>query len=333
MDSSEPQNIPEDQARPPLIERDPHSYLLNNIVDALARARYGSSFIELEKKEKNGGRDYEIASRQLSEVIHGAISVTGDIYKDTKEWLDLPDRSQLDFLDWLKNKNAGFKSRYENFERSVDGLDIDLSAADKIDQYNRIEQQKKAKALEVEEVTSKIEDLSETELRNEISRRVLNALGKLIISPVADGSALQGYGRPTRDSSLASSYFRYLKLMNEDEQVTGVQVELFGVFNYHFESFRTFDGPDFKSSNNRYYFIPVDSIQPAVVSTESFIDRANKVNPNFQLENEGSDPSFKIANLQDLRDALAVVRDSDWFIKEVIYNTPHQYWGRSGLTE
>lgn len=106
------------------------------------------------------------------------------------------------------------------------------------------------------------------------------------------------------------------------------------------------------SADNRYYYIPQDPIQPSVVSTESFIARAHRVNPqmaeggflpeliteavtaeNQPIDEASGQPRSKIANLQDLRDALNIVRGGDWFVREIIEMTPKEYWGRPGLTD
>lgn len=185
---------------------------------------------------------------------------------------------------------------------------------------------------------------------------------------------------------LMCSYVRFTKAFEQDEQV-GVRLELLGLmgsgsmyvalkpeldrqaqevarmnpeqraefkkFTQEMESLRVAIEQDgLTPADNRYYFIPLDPIQPAIVSTESFISRAYRVNPQAAerallpeliaeaqeeqtapIEPISGQPRWKVANLQDLRDIATIVRGYKSFVKEIIQRTPTIYWGRSGLTE
>ena len=101
-----------------------------------------------------------------------------------------------------------------------------------------------------------------------------------------------------------------------------------------------------------YYFIPSNPLEPAIVSTESFISRAHRANPQAAervllpkvisdaideqeavIESMTGQPKWKTANLQDLRDVVTIVRGYKGFVKEIIQRTPSINWGRPGLTE
>lgn len=105
-------------------------------------------------------------------------------------------------------------------------------------------------------------------------------------------------------------------------------------------------------ADNRYYFIPMGEDGHAVVSTDSFITRASRANPetadrllgeNTVAEIEKRDsadfdpvtglPRLRDATLQDLRDAAAIVRGYADSVKDIIGVTPKDNWGRPGLTE
>lgn len=228
-----------------------------------------------------------------------------------------------------------------------------------------------------------IEGLPEQELRRETVDRINDTLGNLPFGPVADGTGTFGFKRAEQDlPPLRCSYFQFSKAYEADRQV-GVQIALFGVFGASLLSFykstieeklkadlsdeeRKALDQDVKNlrileqsaakdgiapAENRYYFIPSNPVQPAVVSTESFIARAHKVNPqaaervflselidhelsaeNQPMDKDSGQPRSKIANLQDFRDALAIVRGGDWFVREIIEVTPKEFWSRPGLT-
>lgn len=234
-----------------------------------------------------------------------------------------------------------------------------------------------------------IDGLSESELRRETVERVNTVLGELPVGPVADGTATDGYDRKEQGlSSLSCSYFQFSKAYEGKKQV-GVQIALLGLGDIDMPTFslgydkrelakrlketpssdkdkeelaklinrvRLLEGSVAKDgiapADNRYYFIPLDPVQPAVVSTESFLARAHRVNPQMAergflpeviveakkgeaqpIDEESGQPRSKIANLQDLRDTLAIVRGGDWFVKDIIGVTPKQNWGRLGLTD
>lgn len=234
-----------------------------------------------------------------------------------------------------------------------------------------------------------IDSLSESELRQETIERINTVLGEYRVGPVADGTATDGYDRKEQGlSSLSCSYFQFSKAYRGEEQV-GVQIALLGLGDVDIPTFslgyykeelnkRLKKAPSsdedkqeltklidqvrrleesvakdgIAPADNRYYFIPLDSVQPAIVSTESFMARAHRVNPqmaergflpeviaeakgaeNQPIDEASGQPRSKIANLQDLRDALAIVRGGDWFVKDIIGVTPKKNWGRPGLTD
>ncbi len=185
---------------------------------------------------------------------------------------------------------------------------------------------------------------------------------------------------------LHCSYARFTKAFERDEQ-SGVRLELLGIMESgsvyaaikpefdekakrvsemsleEREDFEKFvltmevlkvaiDKDGLVPAENRYYFIPSNPLEPAIVSTESFISRAHRANPEATervllpetiseaLEEQkatidpiSGQPTWRAANLQDLRDATTIVRGYKNFIKEIIQKTPSNYWGRPGLTE
>ena len=159
-----------------------------------------------------------------------------------------------------------------------------------------------------------IESLSVQELRQESIDRVNNTLDNLPIGPVADGTATFGFRRKKQGlPELMCSYIQYSKVFREERQV-GIQVSLLGMFEGHtLAVYQNIVERDLKKSeqlnddekadlgrsiqtlrrlqegakkdgitpdDNRYYFVPLDPVQPAVVSVESFIARAHSVNPH-----------------------------------------------------
>ncbi len=184
---------------------------------------------------------------------------------------------------------------------------------------------------------------------------------------------------------LICSYVRFTKAFREDEQI-GVRLELLGIFysgqmyvdmkpqldkkaerlpqmttqeREDFEKFtvemdavkEAIEKDGLAPAENRYYFIPLSGVDQAVVSTESFISRAYKANPQavkgvllpetistalkeqeVPIEPATGKPKWRIANLQDLRDAVAIAREYKYFIAEIIERTPKDLWGRPGLT-
>lgn len=185
---------------------------------------------------------------------------------------------------------------------------------------------------------------------------------------------------------LICSYARFTKAYERDKQV-GVRLELLGLMESgsmyvnlkpmldkqaqevarmnpeqlaEFEKFTqemkslkvAIEQDGLAPADNRYYFIPLDPIQPAIVSTESSISRAYRANPQeaervllpeviadaqeeqtAPIEPISGQPRWKIANLQDLRDIATIVRGYKGSIKEIIQQTPAKHWGRPGLTD
>lgn len=185
---------------------------------------------------------------------------------------------------------------------------------------------------------------------------------------------------------LFCSYVRFTKAYEADEQI-GVRLELLGIretgqMYVHLkpefdekakrvvqmtleerEDFRKFEelmeaqkeaiGRDgLAPAEHRYYFLPLKDDEPVIVSTESFITRASRANPqvadtwigeqaitNAKIEDTSQAepitglPQTRNATPQDLRDAAAIVREYKNFIKDIIEVTPKDFWGRPGLTE
>lgn len=185
---------------------------------------------------------------------------------------------------------------------------------------------------------------------------------------------------------LFCSYIRFTKAFEADEQ-TGVRLELLGIMRTgrmyvdlkskfdedkkrvdqmtpeekeNFEKFaeimeaqkEAIERDDLAPSENRYYFIPLENDKPGIISTESFITRASRVNPQDadtwigeenvdRAEKEDASPvepitglpKLRNVNLQDLRDAAVIIRGYKNFVKEIIERTPKDFWGRAGLTE
>lgn len=185
---------------------------------------------------------------------------------------------------------------------------------------------------------------------------------------------------------LFCSYVRFTKAFRQDEQV-GVRLELLGLketgrmyidLKPEFdekakrvdqmspeerEKFKRFaeimeaqkeaiERDGLAPSDNRYYFIPLNPDEEALVSTESLITRASRANPQAagtwigeeavaRAENEDTSlvepitglPRSRKTTLQDLRDAAVIVGDYKKFVKEIIECTPKDFWGRPGLTE
>lgn len=185
---------------------------------------------------------------------------------------------------------------------------------------------------------------------------------------------------------LFCNYIRFTKAYGADEQ-TGVRLELLGTretgqMYIHLkpefdekakgvdqmtpeerEEFRKFteimeaqkeaiERDGLAPSENRHYFIPLKENEPAIVSTESFITRASRANPQTadtwigketvaRAEKEDASPVEPVTGLprsrqttlQDLRDVAVIVRGYKNFVKEIIERTPKDFWGRPGLTE
>ena len=185
---------------------------------------------------------------------------------------------------------------------------------------------------------------------------------------------------------LTCSYVRFTKAYEADEQ-SGVRLELLGLMRIgqmyvhlkpeldekakrvdqmtqeerkDFESLReamesqkeAIEKDGLAPSDNRYYFIPIKEDEQPVVSTESDITRASRVNPGTadrllgeelvgrarredagEIEPVTGLPRSREATLQDLRDMAVIVRGNMNFVKDFIESTPSENWGRPGLTE
>lgn len=188
---------------------------------------------------------------------------------------------------------------------------------------------------------------------------------------------------------LFCSYIRFTKAFNRDEQI-GVRLELLGImdsgrmyfalksrhdeeakrivemtpeerakhqrFSEEIESLQplrdAIDADGLAPADNRYYYFPLNEIEPVMVSTESFISRAHSLNPEAAeraispeviskelekqeapIDPESGKPRWRTANLQDLRDAAAIVGGYTGFVADIIQQTPKEVWGRPGMTE
>lgn len=230
-----------------------------------------------------------------------------------------------------------------------------------------------------------IDSLSEVELRKETIDRINEALDGLPAGPLADGTGMSGYQRAAENlPPLSCGYFQWSKAFEGEEQV-GVQIALLGVNgSFGLAIYKSLIERDLKREHlseqekeqlkrgiqklrgiqesvakdgiapaeNRYYLIPLDPIQPAIVSGESFVSRAHRLNPTRAekgltaeliarseevdaqaIDEVSGQPRSKIANLQDFRDALTLARGGYLAVKDTITHTPKKFWGRPGLTE
>lgn len=339
---------PEEQGQLPYSKRDPWGYVFHTIADASARSSFGSSLLELERGERTNHRYRQMADK--AEGVASSMMAEGRVpYSDVEAWRNLPEETRGDFLGWLMRNNDTFRLRFEKFTQDILPLTISPTAAEELDKYRTEENIRRQQAVAVEQATQKIEDLSEEDIRLEIVRRITSALGKLHIGPTLDGTALSGFNRP-QGADLWSSYFRYLKIFDENEKLVAVKIELYGVMDANHPEFQAIDENVFSedSGYNRYYLIPIDTKLPGKVSVESFLthkgrinqtkrerddEQANWVYENFLQHMQEDVKGVKHASLQDYRDALSLVRRSDWFVKQVLYDSPPEAWQRPDVTE
>lgn len=232
-----------------------------------------------------------------------------------------------------------------------------------------------------------IETMSEPELRQEVIDSVNYTIGKLPIGPPVDGSAVMGYRR--RDLGLydlVCSRVRYTKVYDpETEQQSGVQIELFFLSQAQYypvqrrlleEKLQSIENrteeeklrlqqliegtrllgdqvakDGLAPAENRYYYIPFDPNQKVIVSTESFISRAHRANPERaegfflkedvesakthqeeEIDRSTGLPRKKGASLQDLRDAANIIRHSKFLVSMAV-DAGREDWGEPGFTE
>lgn len=307
---------------------DPFGSLFENIADTYARAKYHRSMIDLDKMRSEGYEESLMADRWRDEAWKKAIEVVGqdpEFNQQVDALRNLPREELGDVLDRMMRKNDGFRLRFEAFLQEVGDTPYRAEAYIEGVKYERAEAEKERIATAVDPIEKKTEEMTDSEVRQEIVRRVQNALGKLMMGPVAD--------------SLVAGYLQYVKVMDhQTEELKGVQLNLFGIREELKKFYDPREDENFKISDNLSYFIPADETKPGKLLTESFLDNIQRVSPEayqffFEQMEKDNVKGVRDADGKDLRDALNIIRGSDHFVKEIIYRTPAKLWGRPGITD